>query len=132
MLKVIQNGASRQSVIDATHPYDLLLLGTPTPSFLKSPRPEYFGKAWATERLIFARTWATHEDANLDYRHQRHLEPPVVVKFDPRGPVGFPEFPTLCGCVWVEDRLQKFATFRTSQLQAVYADGTLRNYDNEA
>ena len=36
-----------------------------------------------------------------------------------------------CGCIWVEDREQKFATFRATHLQSVYADGSPRNYDEE-
>ena len=37
----------------------------------------------------------------------------------------------LCSCVWVEDRVQKGGTFRSSHLQTVYADGSPRNYDEE-
>lgn len=29
----------------------------------------------------------------------------------------------LCSCVWVEDHVRKGGTFRSSHLQAVYADG---------
>jgi hypothetical protein len=36
-----------------------------------------------------------------------------------------------CSCVWVEDRVRKGGTFRVSQLQTVYADGSPRNYDEE-
>jgi uncharacterized protein YodC (DUF2158 family) len=35
------------------------------------------------------------------------------------------------GCSWTEDRGQKSAVFRASHLQAVYADGSPRNYDDE-
>jgi len=34
-------------------------------------------------------------------------------------------------CTWVENGTKKAATFRESQLQCVYADGTPRNYDGE-
>ncbi|MCG2642446.1 MULTISPECIES: hypothetical protein [Bradyrhizobium] len=34
-------------------------------------------------------------------------------------------------CAWVENGIKKFGTFRASQLQCVYADGTPRNYDEE-
>lgn len=34
-------------------------------------------------------------------------------------------------CAWVEDGIRKFGTFRASQLQCVYLDGTPRNYDQE-
>jgi uncharacterized protein YodC (DUF2158 family) len=37
-----------------------------------------------------------------------------------------------CGCIWVEDRARKFATFGSGHLQAVYADGSPRDYDQEA
>jgi uncharacterized protein YodC (DUF2158 family) len=36
-----------------------------------------------------------------------------------------------CSCVWVEDRVRKGGTFRSSHLQTVYADGSPRNYDEE-
>jgi uncharacterized protein YodC (DUF2158 family) len=35
------------------------------------------------------------------------------------------------GCVWTEAGKRKFAAFRPSDLQPVYADGSPRNYDNE-
>ena len=34
-------------------------------------------------------------------------------------------------CSWVEDRQKKAATFHTNSLQAVHADGSPRNYDDE-
>lgn len=34
-------------------------------------------------------------------------------------------------CTWVENGIRKFGTFRASQLQCVYLDGTPRNYDEE-
>jgi uncharacterized protein YodC (DUF2158 family) len=36
-----------------------------------------------------------------------------------------------CSCVWVESRVRKFGTFRSSHLETVYADGSPRNYDAE-
>lgn len=37
----------------------------------------------------------------------------------------------LCSCVWVEHRVRKGGTFRSSHLQTVYADGSPRTYDEE-
>ncbi|MBR0757966.1 hypothetical protein JQ604_37795 [Bradyrhizobium jicamae] len=34
-------------------------------------------------------------------------------------------------CTWVEQGIKRFGSFRASQLQCVYADGTPRNYDEE-
>jgi hypothetical protein len=36
-----------------------------------------------------------------------------------------------CWCIWTEDRERKSAVHRASHLQAVYADGSPRNYDEE-
>ncbi|MFK4502117.1 uncharacterized protein YodC (DUF2158 family) [Bradyrhizobium japonicum] len=36
-----------------------------------------------------------------------------------------------CDCIWVEDRVQKAATFPVLDLQAVHADGSPRSYDTE-
>lgn len=36
-----------------------------------------------------------------------------------------------CDCTWVEDRIKRSATFFASYLQAVFADGSPRKYDEE-
>jgi uncharacterized protein YodC (DUF2158 family) len=35
-------------------------------------------------------------------------------------------------CTWLENGIKKIGSFRPSELQCVYADGTPRNYDNDA
>lgn len=35
-------------------------------------------------------------------------------------------------CTWLENGIKKIGSFRASELQSVYADGTPRNYDDEA
>ena len=35
-------------------------------------------------------------------------------------------------CTWLENGVKKIGSFRPSELQCVYADGTPRNYDDEA
>lgn len=35
-------------------------------------------------------------------------------------------------CTWHEKGVKKIGSFRPSELQSVYADGTPRNYDTEA
>jgi hypothetical protein len=34
-------------------------------------------------------------------------------------------------CTWLENGIKKIGSFRPSELQCVYADGTPRNYDDE-
>ena len=36
-----------------------------------------------------------------------------------------------CWCVWIEGQARKGSVYRASHLQAVYADGSPRNYDDE-
>jgi uncharacterized protein YodC (DUF2158 family) len=35
-------------------------------------------------------------------------------------------------CTWLENGVKKIGSFRALELQSVYADGTPRNYDDEA
>jgi uncharacterized protein YodC (DUF2158 family) len=45
------------------------------------------------------------------------------------GPVRGPDIN--CECTWVEDRQTRYARFPEHALQAVYVDGSPRNYDDE-
>jgi uncharacterized protein YodC (DUF2158 family) len=47
-----------------------------------------------------------------------------------RGLWGFHDVPR--DCTWLENGVKKIGSFRASELQCVYADGTPRDYDGEA
>ena len=47
-----------------------------------------------------------------------------------RGAFGF--YDSHHDCTWLENGLKKTGSFRPSELKCVYADGTPRNYDEEA
>jgi uncharacterized protein YodC (DUF2158 family) len=63
----------------------------------------------------------------------RHKSGGPIMMIDMVPPEGIwllnPDFE--CGCVWMEDRARKSAVYRISHLQAVYADGSPRNFDKE-
>ncbi len=63
----------------------------------------------------------------------RHISDGPILMIDMTMPEGAralgPDVPS--GCSWTEDRVQKSAVFRASHLQAVYADGSSRDYDKD-